>query len=82
MLRKVESTSDVNHGLEPCQSGIHAALASSPGPSQCWEGPGDEANAASPFQLYVQAQVVSQIDDGVRAYAHVHDDHYLTRSKI
>ena len=55
MLRKVESTSDVNRGPEPCQSGT--AL-------------------NSPFR------VVSQIDGAVRAYAHAHDDHYLTRSKF
>ena len=57
MLRKVESTSDVNRGSEPCQSGT-----------------------ALTFPVFTR--VVSQIDGVVRAYAHAHDDHYLTRSKF
>ena len=38
----------------------------------------------SPFQFFCLAytRVVSQIDGAVRAYAHAHDDHYLTRSKF
>ena len=60
MLRKVESTIDVNCGPEPYQSGT-----------------------ALTFQVLGLAYtpVVSQIDGAVRAYAHAHDDHYLTRSK-
>ena len=34
----------------------------------------------SPFLAYTR--VVSQIDGAVQAYAHAHDDHYLTRSKF
>ena len=40
----------------------------------------------SPFQFYALPThallVVSQIDGTVQAYAHAHDDHYLTRSKF
>ena len=39
----------------------------------------------SPLHFYALPQytrVVSQIDGAVRAYAHAHDDHYLTRSKF
>ena len=35
----------------------------------------------SPFYLAYN-RVVSQIDGAGRAYAHAHDDHYLTRSKF
>ena len=36
----------------------------------------------SPFQFYalpIYTRVVSQIDGALQAYAHAHDDHYLTR---
>ena len=59
MLRKVESTSDVNRGPEPCQSGT--ALTS---PVLCL------------------ALVHSSCLSDRWAYAHAHDDHYLTRSKF
>ena len=39
----------------------------------------------SPFQFYALPTLElseSQIDGAVRAYAHAHDDHYLTRSKF
>ena len=38
----------------------------------------------SPFPVLCLAytRVVSQIDGAVRVYEHVHDDHYLTRSKF
>ena len=41
------------------------------------------AGTALTFQVLGLAYtpVVSQIDDSVRACAHAHDDHYLTRSK-
>ena len=55
MIRKVESTSDVNRGPEPCQSGT-----------------------ALTFQVLGLAY--TPVDGSVRAYAHAHDDHYLTRS--
>ena len=61
MLRKVESTSDVNRGPEPCQSGTALTF---------------------PVLCLAYTRVVSQIDGAVRAYAHAHDDHYLTRSKF
>ena len=61
MLRKVESTSDVNRGPEPCQNGTALAF---------------------PVLCLVYTRVVSQIDGAVRAYAHAHEDHYLTRSKF
>ena len=61
MLRKVESTSDVNRGPEPCQSGTALTF---------------------PVLCLACTRVVSQIDGAVRVYTHVHDDHYLTRSKI
>ena len=58
MLRKVESTSDVNRGPEPCQSGTALTF---------------------PVLCLTYTRVVSQIDGAVQAYAHAHDDHYLTR---
>ena len=61
MLRKVESTSDVNRGSESCQSGTALTF---------------------PVLCLAYTRVVSQIDCAVRAYAHAHDDHYLTRSKF
>ena len=62
MFRKVESTSNVNRGSEPCQSGTALTF---------------------PVLCLAYTRIVSQIDDdAVRAYAHAHDDHYLTRSKF
>ena len=61
MFKKVESTSDVNRGPEPYQSGTVLTF---------------------PVLCLAYTRVVSQIDGGVRAYAHAHDDHYLTRSKF
>ena len=65
MLRKVESTSDVNRGPEPCQSGTVLTF-----PVLCLA------------YTRVVSQILAQIDDAVRAYAHAYNNHYLTRSKF
>ena len=35
-----------------------------------------------PVLCLTYTRIVSQIDGAVRAYAHAHDDHYLTRSNL
>ena len=54
MLRKVEYTSDINRGPEPCQSGTILTFPSLP-------------------------TLELSLDGAVWAYAHAHDDYYLTR---